>query len=254
MSFFSFIFYYLALHIPPAILIVTTPKKSPIRVLWVPCLILICCKYYVAADNLPFHSAYRILLGTPVMGMTIHLLNVLLINGIDKYDILREAKLEPSAGIASAVAAACNVVFSLRGIGTRWQAKNIPSLPAFYTLNGQSPTRGRFLLRETAICLWQYLVLDIVFTLGIQEDPDDATRKYALGTEFVYLSATREQWQTKMFVSLFGHLFAGRILIDIFSHRFIAIIAVALCRYSPADWPPAFGSVFDAYTVRQYMG
>jgi hypothetical protein len=254
MSFFSFLFYYLAMHIPPAILIVATPKKSPIRVLWVPCLILICYKYYIAADNLPLHPLYGIMLGTPTMAMGIHMLNLLLINGIDMYDVMREAKLEASAGIVSALAAACNVVFSMRGTGTRWQAKNTPSLPAFYSLNGQSPTRGRFLLRETIIFLWQYLLIDIVFTLGLQGDPDDVVRQHAPGTEFMYLSATREQWQTRIFGSLFGHLLAGRVLIDIFSHRLIAIMAVALCRHSPADWPPAFGSMFDAYTVRYYMG
>jgi hypothetical protein len=254
MSFFSFLVYYLAMHIPPAILIVTTPKKSPIRVFWVPCLIFIGCKYYVAADNLPFHSAYRILFGSVAMGMVIHMLNLLVISGIDKDDIMREAKLEPSAGIFAVLAAACNVVFSMRGIGTRWQAKNTPSLPAFYTLNGQSPTRARFLLRETVIFLWQYLVLDLVFTLRMQQDPDDVIRQHARGTEFMYLSATREQWQTRIFGSLFGHLLAGRVLIDVFSHRFISIITVALGIYSPADWPPAFGRMLDAYTLRHYMG
>ncbi|OXV08284.1 hypothetical protein Egran_03952 [Elaphomyces granulatus] len=194
------------------------------------------------------------MLGSPAMAMAIHMLNLLLINGIDMYDVMREAKLEPSAGIVSALAAACSVVFSMRGAGTRWQAKNTPPLPAFYSLNGQSPTRRRFLLRETIIFLWQYLLLDIVFTIGLQEDPDDVVRQHAPGTEFMYLSATREQWQTRIFGSLLGHLLAGRVLIDIFSRRLIAIMAVALCRHSPADWPPAFGSMFDAYTVRYYMG
>jgi hypothetical protein len=253
MSFVSFLFYYLAMHIPAAMLIVATPKKSPIRVLWVPCLILICYKYFIAADNLPLHSVYRTILGTPAMAMAIHMLNLLLINGIDKYDVIREAKLEPSAGIVSTLAAACKVVFSMRGIGTRWQAKNTPSLPAFYTLNGQSPTRGRFLLRETAIFLWQYLLLDILFDIR-RRDPDDVVRQHAPGTEFMYLSATREQWQTRIFEAVFGPQLAGRVLIDILSHRFIAIVAVALCRHSPADWPPAFGSMFDGYTVRYYKG
>jgi hypothetical protein len=254
MSFFWFLVYYLALHIPPALLIVATPKRSHIRALWVPCLVFIGFKYYVAANNLPFHSAYRILLGTPAMLLVIHLLNLLLINGVDMCDVMHEAKLESPAGIISVLSAACGVVFSIRGVGTRWQAKNTPSLPAFYNLNGRVPTRGRFLLRQTVIFLWQYLVLDVIFALGLQQDPDDAVQQHALGTEFMYLSATREQWQTRIFGSIFAHLLAGRVLIDIFSHRFISIIAVALRIHSPADWPPAFGSMLDAYTIRNYWG
>ncbi|KAJ6016383.1 hypothetical protein N7540_010974, partial [Penicillium herquei] len=137
-----------------------------------------------------------------------------------------------------------------RKIKTSREAKNTPSPPAYYTKRGsKAVTRGRFLIRETAIAVWQYMALDI---LTVQ------ATKSALKNEkmsvFGALENSRvELWSEKLVVAVCAWFIVSRILIS-FYYRAVSVFCVALKLESPEKFPPLFNRMADAYTLRNFWG
>jgi hypothetical protein len=180
--------------------------------------------------------------------ITTHLANILCINTIDS-EQLKSASPTNSSGFLSALF----LTFNVRGIRTPWQARNVPPFPDFYP-KVHAPRRGVFLLRQAAICTWMYVSLDFYKSISSPylEDEYWKERLFPIGAEHVYLDATPEQWFIRVAYPIL--FFAvSRIGIDV-PQRFLSIVLVGIGIYSPSDFPPLFGSVWDAYSIRKFWG
>ncbi|KAK2752195.1 hypothetical protein FQN55_008085 [Onygenales sp. PD_40] len=175
------------------------------------------------------------------------------------------------------------LLLSQRGLNTRWLTKNVPKFPSYYNTispkppgsqdsrNGKSqsgmspakaeaeaesnpnPDRFSFLMRQTAIFIWQYLLIDLIMAAGSKQSPEEMHELYGPGTEYLFFSATREQLIARIATSVIAWMVVSRLTID-GVHRGFSIVAVGLGISEPKDWAPLFGSMLDAYTIRNYWG
>lgn len=245
------IIFYLALIILPAIAISSTSKRSWLRFLCIPWMIFFGYKLITTAPFFSNGSLYNGIVGSQPFVTFIHATNLLLINSLDVTDLVHEKKIPQSAGMLARITAAFSLLNNVRGIGTSWKAKNVPSFPAFFA-KGSPPGRRLFLLRQASILVWQYLLLDFAQTMALEEDAEDTLRLYGPGREFVYLDATAEQQAARVALCLLA-LLVGRTTID-FAYRLISFVFVGLKVSLPEDWPPMFGTMRDGYTLRKSWG
>lgn len=156
---------YLVQCLLPAVLLLTTPKRSPLRYLAIPCMIFIASRFlrpFAPAGSPRWCQAISQLF--VVFLQAIHLL---LISPVDPRD------LSTTVGkkcFIDKLFVATRALAQTRGVNTRWQVKNVPSHPRYHTRRGlKEPPRGPLLLRQSAIFIWQYLALDIVQTVSAQQ-------------------------------------------------------------------------------------
>ncbi|KAK4861626.1 hypothetical protein LT330_003661 [Penicillium expansum] len=114
-----------------------------------------------------------------------------------------------------------------------------------------TPPRGRFLVRQTAIVVWQYLALDVFATLGLQQALEQ--EKIGMLPPVPQWDISTEQWIERIISNIMAGFVVSRILID-FHHRVFSIILVALGLDSPENCPPLYGRALDADTVRGFWG
>lgn len=245
------IIFYLALIILPAIAISSTSKRSWLRFLCIPWMVFFGYKLIATAPFFSNGSLYNGIVGSQPFVTFIHATNLLLINSLDVTDLVHEKKMPQSAGMLARITAAFGLLNNVRGIGTSWKAKNVPSFPAFFAKRSP-PGRRLFLRRQASILVWQYLLLDFAQTMALEEDAEDTLRLYGPGMEFVYLDATAEQQAARVALCLLA-LLVGRATID-FAYRFISFVFVGLKVSLPEDWPPMFGTMRDGYTLRKSWG
>jgi hypothetical protein len=252
LSQYSPLLYYAALSLITAILISFTKKASPIRLVSFPCLALIAYQQFSTVEYFSCSFLYKSTLVKLAFLGIVHALNLLLIMGIDTEDLVFEKLLQPSTDILSSVCCSFSIVINTRGIGTHWQAKNTPAFTSFFT-HRTPPSRKWFLLRQATLLTWQYLLLDIIESAAPAQSADDLRRLYGPGTEYLYLNATAEQWGARVVSTLVGWFVVNRILLDTIL-RPLSLLSVGIGISSPSDWPPFFGSMWDAYTLRNYWG
>ncbi|KAJ5530987.1 hypothetical protein N7527_004380 [Penicillium freii] len=244
----EFLCFYLVQNVVPAALIITTPKSSPLRYLCIPGMIWIASRFIR-----PFGSS-----GSPtwcqaitqLVIATLQATNLLLLNPLANSDISRSTKSVQNFG--SRLIAAFRLFAQTRAVNTQWQVKNVPSHPKYYLRRGmQVPTRGQFLLRQLAIVAWQCLVLDIVQTVSLQQAKErDLHEPSSLQVEWV---VPLGHWAERIATHLSIWFVVNRLISDL-AYRVLSIFFVGIGLDSPADWPPAFGSMADAYTLRNFWG
>jgi hypothetical protein len=131
----------------------------------------------------------------------------------------------------------------------RWQTKNLPNWSAFYP-EGKPTNRTGFLARQLALVAWQYLTLDFLYFLPTLQPPEDLERMYGKGLEFRYLDLTTEQWIARVSGITLMWIVA-RPMIQCW-HGTLSVLFVASGLSRPEEWPPLFGSVWDAYSLRKF--
>ncbi|KAF9252962.1 hypothetical protein DTO006G1_2193 [Penicillium roqueforti] len=239
---------YLVQNVVPAALIITTRKGSLLRYLCIPGMIWIASRFIR-----PFGSS-----GSPTWCQaitqfviaTLQATNLLLLNPLVNSDISRDAKSTRKSG--SKLLAASRLLTQTRAVNTHWQVKNVPSHPKYYLRRGmQVPTWGRFLLRQLAIVAWQCLVLDIVQTVSIQQARERGL--YEPASLEVKWIVPVGQWAERIATHLSIWFIVNRLIGDL-AYRVLSIFFVGIGLDSPADWPPAFGSMADAFTLRNFWG
>lgn len=241
------IFFLYVVHcLIPATLLIATPKRSTIRYLSIPCSILIVYRAIPVATALGpgfvWCECARLF-----MTITFQCLNLLLINPKDASDLP-----ERSQGLIARVYMATRFFTDPRGINTPWQIKNAPPQPAYYTRrNMDNPPRGRFLVRQSAIIVWQYLALDVFATLALQQALEQ--ENHGMLPPVPQWDISIEQWIERIISNLMAGFVVSRILID-FHHRAFSIILVGFGLDSPANCPPLYGRAMDADTVRGFWG
>ena len=149
---------------------------------------------------------------------------------------------------ADALGWAWDVVFNYRAINTPREPKNIPrwsnSHPEYV------PSRAKFLLHRGAAVVTAYLILDF---LNNQPPPDLSHFTDVKSGQFSgFRGQSVEDVITRM-VSTAMFLFSLRLTIALIYNAF-SLIPVALMIHSPEDWPPYFGSVLSAFSIRKFWG
>lgn len=177
-------------------------------------------------------------------------LDLLLINpqaGKDLVDANANTK-----SFSSRLVQAVKVLTCTRAINTPRQVKNVPPFPAYY--NKRDPKvipRGRFLVRETAIAIWQFLVLDIVSVLASRQAMNDQDEEWSVSSGLQW-DIPGQELIAPAIRALITWLVVSRILIS-FYYRVASIIFVSLGD-SPSNSPPVMGRMADIYTLRNFWG
>jgi hypothetical protein len=141
-----------------------------------------------------------------------------------------------------------DVVFSYRAIGTPREPKNIPKWsvadPEYV------PSRAKFLLHRGAAVITSYLILDFLNNLpppDLSHFIDVKSRQFS-----GFKGQSIEDIITRMMsTGLFW--FSLRLTIALIYNAF-SLIPVALMIHGPKDWPPYFGSVLSAFSIRKFWG
>ncbi|KAE8396410.1 membrane bound O-acyl transferase family-domain-containing protein [Aspergillus alliaceus] len=161
-----------------------------------------------------------------------HILNLLLI-------------LKPCESRGKNLLSALYLLLSYRGIQTKWQAKNTPMFPLYFS--GRATICSlRFCLRQCVISLWQLVVFGHLVLASQQLVPAKTTCGYILAA-LVDRSGLNIGLWVVMWVTL------ARIVIDS-TYRLASVVFVATGICAPETWPPFFNSVFDAWTLRRFWG
>lgn len=244
----EFFFFYLIQNVVPAALIITTRKTSPLRYLCIPGMIWVASRFIrpLGSSGSP---AWCQAITQLVIG-TLQATNILLLNPLTDSDISRGAKSIQNFG--SSLITAFRLLAQTRAVNTPWQVKNVPSHPKYYLRRGmQVPTRGRFLLRQLAIVAWQCLVLDVVQTASLQQAAERGLQE-PVSLEVQWIVPVG-QWAERIATHLSIWFVASRLITDL-AYRVLSIFFVGIGIDSPAAWPPAFGSMADVFTLRNFWG
>ncbi|OQE22657.1 hypothetical protein PENFLA_c012G03048 [Penicillium flavigenum] len=149
----------------PSVFLITTPKRSAIRYLSIPCMIWIVYHMMYPVQN-PGYTSTNFLGSSTTFVLTA--LDLLLINpqaGSDFVDANGNTK-----GFFYRLVEAVRLVTCARAVNTPRQVKNVPPFPEYYTKRDPKVIpRGRFLVRETAIAVWQFLALDVFSVLALMQ-------------------------------------------------------------------------------------
>ena len=230
----------------PVLLVITTRKGSPLRYLSLPCMlwVLSLMLYPVQQPNYVTVS----LGGGGWIGI-ITALDMLFLNPKDASDFV-DANGK-TRGFFSRLQGTLELSNSPRKIKTPREAKNTPEPPMYYTQGGSKVIpRGSFLIRETAIAAWQYLVLDI---LTIQSANAALEKQAKLASSETPEASPAEVWIERFIIAIAAWFVTARILIS-FYYRLVSILLVALRLETPEMFPPMFSRMSDAYTLRNFWG
>lgn len=235
----------------PASAIILTPKRSRIRYI-----AIICCSLLTSRFMQPVigSSTIRTIASTQLVLSTVQAINVLILNPLDQRDIAQEITKAARYPFARLYHAAESVV-QLRAINTPRQIKNVPAFPSYYAtgLREGAIPRGAFLRRQILIFIWQYLALDLLQTAARLNASPQTGATFDITFTHLDYHMSLEKWAERVLMNLINWFLPARIVIDA-NYRFISIMFVGFGCDSPDNWPPLFGRMADAYTVRNFWG
>ncbi|KAJ5559702.1 hypothetical protein N7513_002101 [Penicillium frequentans] len=233
----------------PTIILVATRKQSMLRYLTIPCMI------WIFSCNLrpmnPYCQIFAFITG-PIFMAIPQAATILLIHPLDANDLIRE-----NPGRTKSLIGLFYYAFEQqsepRAIETPRQVKGLHPHPAYYYDAKKGTTvirRGSFLLRQFAVLVWQYAVLDMVQFAAHHKPVRPVIDGIFMGPEW---NAPLNILVERFTENLISWFLIARICIDS-RYRIASILLVGLGINSPQDWPPLFGRMSDAYTLRNYWG
>ena len=228
----------------PSVVLFTTPKRSAIRYLSIPCMIWIVLHSMYPVQKPGYTSTH--LLGSSAT-FVLTALDLLLINPQAGCDFV-DANGNPKSFIPRLIEAVRLLTYA-RAVNTPRQVKNVPPFPAYYTKTDPKVIpRGRFLVRESAIAVWQFLALDMFSVLALKQAMNDQDEGKTISS-----GIPGREWITKGLIpTAIAWLVVSRILLS-FYYRVASIIFVSLGD-SPSNSPPMIGRMADIYTLRNFWG
>lgn len=239
------LFLYSAHVLLPAILLLTTAKRSLLRYLSIPVSLCILHRAIHVASLLGpgfiWCELARLFLTVACQS-----LNLLLINPKDGN------VMPPDVGQRAMrrIYASAQLFTHPRGINTPWRINNAPPQPTYYERKKMAvPTRKRFLIRQISIASWQYLALDMFSNLALRQAMEQEKSGRLPNT--VHWNISIEQLIERFVSNIMAGLVVSRILID-FHHRVFSVVAVGIGLDSTSDWPPLFGKATDTYSLRGF--
>lgn len=140
------------------------------------------------------------------------------------------------------------VAYSCRHVGTPWQFKN-----TFRFSNSDPnyvPSRATFLTQAALKFLLCYLALDV---LTSNSDPE-INKKYFSMQQIPVFRRLHDISAEELIVRTSTTIVIGIIGVSILvvNYSLLSFLAVLFGFSEPRDWPPFFGSIFDAYSVRRF--
>ncbi|KAF4978468.1 hypothetical protein FZEAL_5154 [Fusarium zealandicum] len=241
--------------IPSAVVIVSTPKSganSLPRYIWALVIASNARRLFQELAGITTSFVLNCLVMGQLIVVLLQCCNLLAITRLDAHDLIRGDIFQFSDAFFHKVFRTTCLIFNLRGVGTPWQVKRLHRFPRFFDRCGDDgkPNRCLFVLRQGLIVAWQYLILDIIYQSSLDTPPEETERLFGQGKEFLYLDATVEQWAARVAVSLVSCLAPARVTTDI-AYRSLSLLSVSVGFTSADEWPPLFGSISDAYTIRR---
>ncbi|KAF3391498.1 Acetyltransferase pyr8 [Penicillium rolfsii] len=248
----------------PATILITTAPSSPLR--YITILIL---AYFASLFVTPHPSAstLRITSAAQLVLVTVQAIHLLLIARLDDRALAREIP-ERALFKSDRLYHAVESLIQPRGVGTPREIKNIPGHPKYFASaklksgdkdkGGDSKAiatvipRSKFLTRQILIFTWQYLALDVLQTITRQQALEGGGGGSS-GFTHIDWFVPLEEWVERGLTNLVTWFVVSRIVIDI-HYRFVSILFVGLGLDNPVNWPPAFGRMKDAYTIRKFWG
>jgi hypothetical protein len=230
-------------------LILTTPKGSLLRYLWIPFATWLAYVYCDLSRNFTTSDARNFVLASAGVIVLAQTLKLTLLDPLDIEELAKSNAHQHSASLYSRLWHLAPLVLCTRGINTPWQVKNIPPHSAYYARQGKrnNPNRSSFLRRELIIFGWQYLLLDVMYLLSLQTAPNQER------TEFRWFGVPLSEWVSRLCRTMILWFLGLRVAIDS-SYRATTIAGVSLGLTTPANCRPLFGSMWDAYSLRNYWG
>ena len=141
-----------------------------------------------------------------------------------------------------------DLVFSPRGVGRAWAVKNIPLFSS--TKPGYIPKRSSFLVRRSVSTLVSFLVFDILSNLP---PPDPKMFDRAIIPFFRRLGhVTMPELGLKLASTVV--FWVSTFCIVNVIHGVLGLLFVGIGVSEAKRWPPVFGDVGEAWSVRRFWG
>ena len=168
-----------------------------------------------------------------------------------KWDISnRKSSLGTIKAILDRLRFGFDISLQSRFPGTKWPVKNIP--PFSRRDPGYIPSKAEFLLRSLLKCLIYVLILHLSSHLG---NPDENPILFS-SDRIPFFRRLRNVSASEMstrILGVLGYWTVQYMVIEVL-YSVLAILAIAL-RITDVDvWPPVFGSVDEAWSIRQFWG
>jgi hypothetical protein len=139
------------------------------------------------------------------------------------------------------------VPLNSRAIGTSFEVKKLPKFPKYY---GGTPSRTKYIIRESCFVAWLYLVIDLIVFSNHNESYEEKYEKFGNGQEYEF-SMTKEKLAFRFVMASFSWFVGGRILLSGIVGAY-QLALVVLLGGDPVDYPPMFGSMWEVWSVRQF--
>ncbi|KAG8408625.1 hypothetical protein J3458_019650 [Metarhizium acridum] len=234
----------------PGLLLIKTPKGSFLRYLWILCSLCLTYQFFLLSRGISSISIQYANAGMQVFVATLQAANLLIFSPIDEGYLLRFGIFSSRSSGLAKIWRTSRLFIASRGIGTPWIVKNVPQHPK--ALIAQAKPRipkSAFLLRQAVVFAWQYVLLDVLYVVSTLDESSSGPST----THFDYWEVKAVEWPQYVLMALFSWFVVARVLIDA-SYRAATLVAVGLGGSSPEDWPPLFGSMWMAFTLRNFWG
>ncbi|KAL3442994.1 hypothetical protein BJX65DRAFT_312293 [Aspergillus insuetus] len=184
----------------------------------------------------------------------LHHLNLLWFSAIDirhiTQDILRTSQeAQVPVPLTDCFLRAFYLCITPRGIGTTYEVTPLRRSPE---------PRTRFLLRNIAIVLFKYIKVYLLISLALPLVPTGRLRTggrndlvLGAGQHTEVARASFQASAINLGVVLFSYC-SNEVLFMDFYYPVVAILCVGLRLSRPDQWPPLFGSIAEAYTLRRF--
>ncbi|KAL4768625.1 membrane bound O-acyl transferase family-domain-containing protein [Aspergillus nidulans var. acristatus] len=228
------------------ILLAETAPHSLTRVLSLPGFVTLAFMGAASNTRTRAHHGAGDGLASTVFLFTLHFINLLCITPVDcrikRGSTLKEGRL-------SRYRQAAFYMSCLRGTQTEHQIARIPPAPAFL----EKSTRWSFVGYQMCVVLWQLLFISFVSDIMSCIPQSMRDRYFGQGAELHVFTLDRANWFARLMVTIVPTFLCAHFGIDI-AYRFLSALGVLLGLTSTEAWPPLFGSIHDACTVRGFWG
>ncbi|KAJ5965106.1 uncharacterized protein N7479_004982 [Penicillium vulpinum] len=230
----------------PTVLLITTPKRSTLRYLSIPVMIWLVSQMMYPIHTPVYPSTFLIGNSATFILTALELLLIKPQAGSDFVDANGKQK-----SFLSRLFEAFQLITCSRAINTPRQAKNIPPFQEYYSKRDSKVIpRGRFLIRESAIAVWQFLAIDTITVLASRQAMENQEEQSSTSISSGYMPGLGRI--AEAIQMLFTWLFLLRVLMG-FYYRVSAIVFVSLGD-PPSNSPPLVGRMKDIYTLRNFWG
>jgi hypothetical protein len=256
MAFISLVSYSTAQFLLTAWVICYTTKNSLWRPAAVPVVLYTAYQTWLSLDFFNNNQLVNPMTAGFVAGFGLHHLNLLCTSRMDINDVREAIGANTNAKKHDMSRNTCfrgtlYILTTLRGIDTSYEVRQIR--------HGResSASRSGFLLCTLAIVAAKYLVLDLM--TFHPPSPEDTQRLFGEGKEYLLFRShslppvTVQDILTNLGVTFLGWGPIGSWFIEV-HYRVLSLVSVGLGVSSPHQWPPLFGFITEAYTLRRFWG